>query len=348
MNGFAFAIPGDIDAPTGGYRYDRRVIAECRRSGCEVTHVALPDRFPFPTLDDLVESEARLKAIPAGLPILIDGLAMAVLPERLLRDLHRPVVALVHHPLALETGLDAGQQAMLKASERTALSFAAIVIATSPSTAALLERDYGVSRERLVIALPGNDPLPRARGTGAPPRLLSVGTILPRKAHGVLVEALASLSSRAWMCHIVGATDRDIEETRSLRHRIETHKLGDRIVLTGAMSQEALAAEFAAADLFVSASLFEGYGMALTEAIAHGLPVVATRGGAIPDTVPAAASILVPPNDAASLAEAIGALISDPARRTNMARNAWDHAAALPNWPQTSAIIMKALRETPS
>lgn len=346
MTGFTFAIPGDIDAPTGGYGYDRRVIAECRRSGCEVTHVALPGSFPFPTLADLAASEARLKAVPADQPLLIDGLAMAVLPQELLQSLNGRIVALVHHPLALETGLHDAQRALLEASERAALALASVVIATSPSTADLIENDYGVARDRLVIALPGNDPQPRARGTGSPARLLSVGTIVPRKAHGVLVEALASLISLNWTCHIVGADDRDMDETRSLRHRIAAHGLEDRIVLTGATSQEALATEFDAADLFVSASLFEGYGMALTEALAHGLPVVATQGGAIPDTVPAAASILVPPNDATSLAEAIRILLCDVERRQAMAQNAWDHAASLPDWPKTAAIIMKTLRGT--
>lgn len=344
MTGFAFAIPGDLDLPTGGYGYDRRVIAECRRAGCDVTHVALPGGFPFPTPQQLAETEARLKAAPAG-ALLIDGLAFGVLPAELLRGLGRPLVALVHHPLALEEGLDEAQQASLDASERAALALASAVIATSPSTARLLERDYGVEAGRLVVALPGTDPRPRARGTVSPVRLLSIGTVIPRKAHGVLVEALAALASFDWTCRIVGATDRDAEETRRLRQAITAHGLGDRIALTGALQGEALEHEFDAADIFVSASLFEGYGMALTEALAHGLPVVATSGGAIPDTVPPAASVLVAPNDAAGLAEGIGSLVRDPDRRRAMGQSAWQHAASLPDWSRTAETIMTVLRE---
>lgn len=344
MTGFAFAIPGDIDLPTGGYGYDRRVITEGLRAGCDVTHVALPGGFPFPSQQELAETEARLKATPAG-ALLIDGLAFGVLPAELLRGLDRPLVALVHHPLALEEGLDEAQKAGLVASERAALARASAVIATSPSTARLLEQNYGVDAGRLVVALPGTDPRPRARGTGAPVRLLSIGTVIPRKAHGVLVEALAALAPFDWTCRIVGATDRDAEETRRLREAIAAHGLGERIALTGALLGKALEQEFDAADIFVSASLFEGYGMALTEALAHGLPVVATSGGAIPDTVPPAASVLVAPNDAVGLADGLGSLLRDPGRRKALAQNAWDYAASLPDWPRTAATIMAVLRD---
>ncbi|GAB4072037.1 glycosyltransferase family 4 protein [Ancylobacter sonchi] len=344
MSGFAFAIPGDIDLATGGYGYDRRVIAECGRAGCTVTHLALPDTFPFPSPEDLARSEERLKALPAGQPLLIDGLAMGALPASLLRGLDRPIAALVHHPLALETGLDNGQQARLMTSERAALSIASVVIVTSPATARLLERDLGIGRDRIVVAVPGNDPCPRARGTGAPMRLLSVGAVIPRKAHGILVDALARLAALDWSCRIVGSTDRDADEVHALRRRIETHGLEGRITLTGAVSEGALALEFDAADLFVSASLFEGYGMSLTEALARGLPIVATRTGAIPETVPPEASLLAPPNDAAGLAEGIR-LLHDPDRRHAMAEAAWRRAETLPRWPRTATTIMATMQE---
>ncbi|HSI40694.1 MAG TPA: glycosyltransferase family 4 protein [Xanthobacteraceae bacterium] len=344
-NGFAFAIPGELSLATGGYAYDRRVMAECRRAVCTVNHVALPSGFPFPAPDDLARTAHLLHAVPTGQPVLIDGLAMGAMPAALLRGLRRPLAALVHHPLALETGLDERQSATLRTSERAALAEAAMVIATSASTAGLIERDYGVARPRLTVAVPGTDPRPRARGTGRPVRLLCVGAVIPRKAYGVLVDALATLTGRDWTCHIVGASDRDARETLALQSRIASRGLEGRIVLMGAISGEALAQEFDAADLFVSSSLFEGYGMGLAEAVACGLPIVATRAGAIPETVPAAASLLAAPNDAQSLAAAIGLLLDEPDRRRLMADQAWQHAQTLPNWAQTAATIMTTLRE---
>ncbi|MDK9697923.1 MAG: glycosyltransferase family 4 protein, partial [Siculibacillus sp.] len=135
------------------------------------------------------------------------------------------------------------------------------------------------------------------------------------------------------------------DEAASVDRRIAAHGLGDRIVLTGAICETALERELDAADLYVSASLFEGYGMALAEAMARGLPIVATRAGAVPDTVPAAASVLVPPGDADGLAEAIRSLLDQPDRRRRLAEHARLHARSLPSWAQTAATILRILRE---
>ena len=339
MTDFAFAIPGDLGLPTGGYAYDRRVMAECRRAGINAMHLALPDGFPFPSPQVISRSESMLSALPAGQPVLIDGLALGTLPAAMLRGLQRPLAALVHHPLALETGLNPDQQAHFFASERAALAEVAAVIVTSPMTARILARDYAVPSEKLVVAVPGTDPKTRARGGSTPPRILAVGTVIPRKAYGVLVDALNTLRSRDWICHIVGATDRDAGETQALRYAIAAQQLEGRIILQGSMTAEALEGEYEAANIFVSASLYEGYGMALTEALAHGLPIVAARGGAIEETLPVDAAVLVAPGDAGALAQSIGALLDQPQSRRAMAETAWEKAQTLPRWPETAAII---------
>lgn len=345
MTDFAFAIPGDLDLPTGGYAYDRRVMAECRSAGCIATHLALPDGFPFPSAEMLARSGDLLGALPVGQPVLVDGLAIGVLPPGMLRGLRRPLAALVHHPLALETGLSAEQQARLFASERAALAEVATVIVTSPMTARILVRDYAVGSEKLVVAVPGTEAAMRAKGTSMPPRILAVGTVIPRKAYGVLVNALNEARSRDWICHIVGATDRDPGEMQALRASIAAYGLEERIILKGAMPAEALDGEYDAADIFVSASLFEGYGMALTEALAHGLPIVAARGGAIAETLPVDAAVLVPPGEASGLAQAIGRWLDDPHARRVMADTAWERAQALPRWSATAAIIAATMRD---
>ena len=175
MVALAFAVPGSLDQPTGGYAYDRRVTGELRRRGCDVDIVDLGEGFPRPTDATIREALVRLQRVPAGRPIVIDGLAYGVLPEAaaVLRATH-PVIALVHHPLALETGLTHEQALAMRASERAALAAARHVIVTSAATARLLAADYGVAPQAITVALPGNDrvaisasaPSPRLRGEG--------------------------------------------------------------------------------------------------------------------------------------------------------------------------------------
>ncbi len=347
MTPFVFAIPGDLDAPTGGYAYDRRVLAELEELGLPVHYLKLPGSFPLATVPDLGEAGYLLKTTPDDAVIMVDGLAFGALTDLVLKDIERTFVALVHHPLAAETGLPERRRRAFHASEASALARAAHVIVTSPSTAIMLVADYGVPREKITIAEPGTDPSERATGSGSAGdtvQLLCVGSVLPRKGYRVLVEALAGLPG-PWSCTIVGATDRDGEEADAVRAAIADAGLADRVHLAGATSEDELAGYYHAADVFVMPSLFEGYGMALAEAMARGLPVVCTTGGAMADTAPDAAAIKVPPGDVASLRAALARMISDPELRGRLSDASWAAGTALPRWTDTAELIAGALRE---
>ncbi len=121
------------------------------------------------------------------------------------------------------------------------------------------------------------------------------------------------------------------------------HALENRVAVLGAVSPQHLAALYAEADLFVLASHFEGYGMAYAEAIAHGLPVIGTIGGAIPDTVPPEAGLLVPPGDMAALATALRRVIGDGDLRRRLAGGARAAAPQLPTWRQSAEIFARRL-----
>ena len=133
-----FAIPGDITLPTGGYAYDREVLALLPTMGIEVRHVELPGGFPDPSPDDLARTAAQIAATPSGTVLLIDGLAYGAMPAALIDGFDRPIVALVHHPLCLEAGVAPERAETLRALETAALARAARVIVTSPTTARTL------------------------------------------------------------------------------------------------------------------------------------------------------------------------------------------------------------------
>jgi glycosyltransferase involved in cell wall biosynthesis len=346
VNEVVFAVPGDLATPTGGYGYDRRIIAELAVLGWQVRVVDLGDGFPRPSAAQCTQACLRLAALPPAVPIVIDGLAYGVLPEvgERLGATHR-LLALVHHPLALETGLDADEATALRVSERAALAHAPRVIATSAATARLLTAEYGVAPERLTVVQPGSDravPPPRRERPGEV-ALLAVGSVVPRKGYDVLIAALAKLRDLPWRLVIVGDRGRSAETARQLDAEIARRDFATRISFAGVVSPDRLAALYAAADLFVLASHFEGYGMAYAEAIAAGVPVVGTSAGAIPETVPVGAGVLVPPGDSDALAATLRRLIADHDERARLAAGARAAAAALPTWADSARLFAQVL-----
>jgi glycosyltransferase involved in cell wall biosynthesis len=339
---FVFAIPGDLDTPTGGYAYDRRMIAELRALGWRPEVLGLGDGFPRPNALTRAAARAHLSDVPKGRPIVIDGLAFGVLPDAAasLRETH-PLIALVHHPLALETGVSPEDAATLRASESAALACTRAVIVTSPTTARTLAADYGVPRERITVAPPGTDrPQVGRRNSATSVALLAVGAVVPRKGYDLLVEALAGLIDLPWTLTIVGDRNRDPATTAKLAADVARHRLAPRVTIAGAVSDRCLADLYAASDLFVLPSRHEGFGMAYAEAIAYGLPVIGTTAGAIPETV-AQAGVLIPPDDVPALAAALRRLIENPAERDKLAAAA--RATELPTWRGSAELFSRAI-----
>jgi glycosyltransferase involved in cell wall biosynthesis len=250
----------------------------------------------------------------------------------------------VHHPLALETGLTEQQAQCLRDNERAALQAASLVIATSPHTMRSLAEDYAVSADRLCCAPPGTEPVADRRGNRtSPPVLLTVASLIPRKAHDVLVEALARVRDLPWHALFVGDNERDPETATDIRRRIATTSLAGRVEITGPLHGEALRAAYRQADMFVLPSRHEGYGMVFAEAMAHGLPIVACATGAVVDTVPADAGRLAPPDDPDAQARLLRALLTDDALHGRLAQAAWKHGQTLPRWPDTASAVATAL-----
>ncbi len=331
----AFLIPGPLDQLTGGYLFERKTIDGLRAAGRTITVAELAGRFP--AADDLARSTAAaaLAGLPDGSTAVIDGLALPAFTDCLgaeTRRLH--LIGFIHHPLSLETGLRpdvAHAYAMLEARLWPLLSG---IICPSAHTANAVKMNR-VCADRVEIVRPGTAKATAGRPSksAGPLELLAVGTVTPRKGHLLLIDALAQLRHLAWRLTCIGSLERDAATTAALRRAIAAKNLGDRILLAGERASSSLSAAYASADVFVLPSLEEGYGMVYAEAMAHGLPVIATTAGAIPDTVPANASLLVPPGDAAALREALRLVITDASLRARLAAGAAVAAAALPDWP---------------
>jgi glycosyltransferase involved in cell wall biosynthesis len=267
---------------------------------------------------------------------------MAVLAERFASRLR--LIALIHHPLALETGLAPATAERLRQCERRGLAAVSRVITTSSSTALGLA-GYGVLPEHISVVCPGTDRAPLARGTcDHRVNLLCVATLTPRKGHALLFSALAPLRDRAWRLTCAGSTVRAPGTAESLRLQIDALGLGDRILLAGELADRALNACYDEADVFVLASQHEGYGMVLSEALARGLPIVATEAGAIPETVPADAALLVPTGGCEPLTAALGRIMDDHTLRARLADGARRARSRLTTWPEAVGQFEAAVR----
>jgi glycosyltransferase involved in cell wall biosynthesis len=348
-----FVIPGDLQTRTGGYGYDRRIIAGLRDRGWRVDVLSLDDSFPFPTRAAREEAVRAFAAIPAGRTVLVDGLALGVLPEEAERERARlNLIALVHHPLAEETGLDPTTARALENSERRALAAVRSVVVTGESTASLLGR-YGVGPERVAVVRPGTDPAPVARGSAsasdedAELTMLCVATLTPRKGHDILFRALAALPHRSWRLRCAGSLDRDPALVQQLIARLRREGLEDRVDLLGDLDAERLGVEYDRSDLFVLSTRYEGFGMAVAEALARGLPVVSTATGNIPALVGDEAGIIVAPGDHAAFAEALARLVRDPALRQRYAAGARRVRDRLPAWENSAEAMERVLVSVP-
>lgn len=356
-----FVVPGALEQRTGGYLYDARMVEGLRRRGWRVAVHSLQGVFPDADEEARTAMTAAFARMPDGAAVVVDGLALGGLPEPVAAERRRlRILALVHHPLSDETGLPPAVRARLAASERRALAATDGVIVTSGFTARGLHR-FGVDSRRVRVVEPGTDPPAPASGAAAValpaadarPRLLSVGAVVPRKGHDVLVRALARVAHLPWECACAGSLDRDAGHAARVLADVESRGLAGRVRFVGECDEPTLAALYAESALFVLASHYEGYGMVLTEALAHGLPIVSTTGGAIPETVPRDAAVLVPPGDDAALAEALAPLLAPLAaaaaggsgaeRRAALAAAARRHAAALPGWNDAAAAFADAV-----
>ncbi|WP_022706849.1 glycosyltransferase family 4 protein [Paracoccus zeaxanthinifaciens] len=338
-----FVLPGDITTLTGGYLYDRHLVDHLRLQGREMQVLSLSDSFPTPDADQMDRAMQALADIPQDRVAIVDGLAFGAMDTARLAQVRAPLVAMIHHPLAQESALSPDLRQHLYQTERANLALVRHILVPSPHTRQMLVERYDVAPDRITVARPGT----AARATTParpqdPPLILSVGILHPRKGHDLLLAAFARLHDLDWRAVIVGSPwDRD--HARMLADQVAGGWLADRVQLAGRVDDDRLQSLYGAAGIFALATRYEGYGIVFDEALSHGLPIVSTRVGAVPDTVPRDAGILVPPENIAALTEALRDLLTDPAQRKARADAAWQAGRDLPGWDDTARVAAGVL-----
>ena len=341
-------VPAGIDDPTrpsGGNSYDRRICDGLVELGWVVHEHPIVGSWPTPAAVDRTVLARVLGTVPDEGIVLIDGLLASAAAEEL-RWIGRRlrVFVLLHLPLGV-----AAQDAAIAAVERQALGCADAVIVTSPWTRTWLVEHCDLPPDRVHVAEPGVDSAELTEPSADGGRLLCVGALLPHKGQDVLVAALTLLAGRRWRCRLVGA-ELDTDHARTVRALIVSAGLGDRIELTGPLPPADVATIYADTDLLVVPSRIETYGMVVLEALARGIPVVATTAGGLPGVVGlddggSGPGLLVPADDPRSLAEVLRRWLDDEQLRHRLRVAAAARRQTLPPWSQTVDRVAAALRE---
>jgi glycosyltransferase involved in cell wall biosynthesis len=336
----------DPGQPTGGNIYDRRVCAGLAEAGWEVLVATVAATGPAGISGARADLARVVSAIPDGETVLIDGLIASPAGAQLLPHTGRMrLTVLLHMPLA--TAIDTHHDAGAERSERSVLRAATGVVVPSEWTRQQVLTRYAIPAGRVHVARPGADrdtrPARPVRG-----QLICVGVLSRHKGQDLLVEALADLADRDWHCVLAGSLDRDPDFVEHLQTRIAGLGYGHRVRLSGVLTGAALSHAYTTADLLVAPSRSETYGMTVTEALAHGLPVIAADVGGLPEafgstTDGTGPGQLIPPGDPAALAAALGDWLGDEGHRQRLRAAVRQRQRTLQGWEQTTQELADAL-----
>ncbi len=337
-------VPAPFATVSGGYAYDRRMVAGLRDAGHEINVIELPGTHPV--TDETARSAARgaWASLPRDTLPLIDGLALLAFAGQGDSVAARPAAAIIHHPTAFDTGFADSDRATLRNTELRLLPRLARVIVTSEPTAERLAADFGVDPARMRVVVPGTDDALRSAGSGGPGcAILSIGALIPRKGHDILIRALARLFDLDWHLTIVGSTMRDPAHAQMLSDLTRQLGVTAQIRFAGEVDDATLDHLWREADLFALASHWEGYGMAVAEALKRGLPVAVTAGGSAAALVPTEGGVVCPPGDIDQLSKALRRQIFGTDLRREMADVAWQTGRTLPSWQRQIRAFAEAL-----
>jgi glycosyltransferase involved in cell wall biosynthesis len=337
-------VPSPFDQVSGGYSYDRRMVAGLRAGGHTVEVVELTGRFPLSDDDTRDYACTAWDRLAESTRPVIDGLALPAFSGMEDALWARGAVGLIHHPSALETGFSEAERAVMRRVERRLYPRLSRIIVTSESTAERLAAEFAVDPDHVSIVVPGTEDAPRSVGSGGPVcEILSIGTVVPRKGHDVLMHSLARLPDLRWNLTIVGSLRQDPAYAERLAKLAEELQLAPQVRFAGEVAGEGLEALWRGADLFALATWFEGYGMAIAEALRRGLPVAVTSGGAAAALLAPEAGVVCEPGDRIQLTKALRRLIFSASLRHEMGEEAWKIGQTLPGWEKQALAFADAL-----
>jgi glycosyltransferase involved in cell wall biosynthesis len=339
-----FLTMGNIYSLTGGYLYNMRMIEGLEQKGYSVNIFGTD--WPWNIKSDLEKiSLFHFEKLAVGSCIIIDSLVLARLRSVVEKFSTRlTFIGLIHLPVSYQYTY--GEFGRISHEELIALRQMKQLIVTGRFTYDLLWK-AGLNAARIRVVEPGTDQFPRkTHYKSVPSELLCIANYSAIKAHDILIRSLSRLASRDWTLHLYGDIGHDKEYSSGIYSLIEQLHLEKRVIMHGIAGRDEITAIFLLADLFVMPSLFESYGMALTESLAHGVPVLTTRTGNIPHTVPPGMGILVEPGNEEELTHAIRSLMDEPSKYASLCSTASQYHYLARSWDQAVMEFERIIGET--
>lgn len=340
----AWVLYGSLEQRTGGTIYDAEVVAGLRAAGDHVEVVSLEEGTSGDALADRLRRAAC--EVVVGDELCFRELGPAF--EALGRDEGAPMrVLLVHHLTAWETELPADIRSSMLALERRAVDASDRIITTSRTTRERLVADCA-PKAALEVVLPGADRLARAPRIGHDEtRFVFVGSIVPRKRVLELVRAFGEQSAHsASHMLLVGSLARDVAYVSEVRSAIAELGIGNRVFTSGEVDEAGVSRALAEADVLVMPSSLEGYGIAATEAIDAGVPVIAARAQGLEEALSPCPDAVLFADDEAALATALARFADDASLRASMTAAARAASTRMPTWAGCAEQLRAALGRT--
>lgn len=231
-------------------------------------------------------------------------------------------------------------RARFQQQARHAAQRADLILCVSHFTAGQVEEILGVPAARLRITPHGVDLPALAQQQQREPLVLHVGAVQKRKNLVRLIEAFERAAPPPWRLVLAGGAGYGAEQ---VRERIRMSPAAERINWTGWLPEAEIEELYWRASVFAFPSLDEGFGIPVLEAMAHGVPVLASTRGALPE-VCGGAALLVDPFETDAMAQALEALIRDEALRARLVEAGRGRAAEFP-WSRTVEETWKAYQE---
>lgn len=351
-------IYGDLGTVSGGYLYDRQLVAALRAAGHTVEIISLPWRDYCRHLTDNLSPAIAARVHDDRFDLLLqDELnhPSLALMNRWPRRRRVPIVAIVHHLRSDETW-DRWRRQLYRTVERAYLTTVDAFVCNSTTTRRAVERLTTPGRPACV-AMPAGDRFAAEMTPGqvrtrasecSPLRVLFVGNVIPRKGLHVLVDALARLPRGACTVTVAGSLRVDRPYAGAVGSQIARTGLAPWVRLLGQTSNTALADLLATAHVLAVPSEYEGFGIAYLEGMAFGLPAIAARAGGASDLVDDGVTGWLVPPDAAVVATALSRLATDRALLARMGCAALERFHRHPTWADTTERLVAFLEQVAS